>query len=472
MKVIGTSLPEFGHLELRADEFVRKMKKIDEDHQNLVLHRIVEKPDGAVEDATKEVIPYVNVREVNESIEKLITDKATQDASGRVAVDALRSLRRVETGDGFERYNELAQDGPDEKIVGEVVRKITGATFPFTREVHERRRLSDNRFVPILGQNIVEKLCRDYAGQASGGLAARIKKFMDVAMPAASFDGGATPIGHFGVSSPIFARSVFLPQWEGPSPDFRDQLKQLIGGMTDGGVGGRVVPVEVVDVPVSRNPTEIVFLSVAYFFPLRMLRTVHGLHSKHAERLLAGPAAGEFQIYTETHRPILPVLTMPDAAEIRDQTLPYLLLAELFGLIQVPDSQNGNEVVLLAAERAPSGRLLDPLELDRVTCTTEDRDIYVKEGHLSGGVSLALFCLVKRFRDQFRMVNPRPLQGKLAARLSDVRSPDQKKALMAQLEGLLDSLFILRNRNENDPVYQYYSKGVGGARQLIENNRA
>jgi hypothetical protein len=472
LKVIGTSLPEFGHLELRADEFVRKMKKIDEDHQNLVLHRIVEKPDGAVEDATKEVIPYVNVREVNESIEKLITDKATQDASGRVAVDALRSLRRVETGDGFERYNELAQDGPDEKIVGEVVRKITGATFPFTREVHERRRLSDNRFVPILGQNIVEKLCRDYAGQASGGLAARIKKFMDVAMPAASFDGGATPIGHFGVSSPIFARSVFLPQWEGPSPDFRDQLKQLIGGMTDGGVGGRVVPVEVVDVPVSRNPTEIVFLSVAYFFPLRMLRTVHGLHSKHAERLLAGPAAGEFQIYTETHRPILPVLTMPDAAEIRDQTLPYLLLAELFGLIQVPDSQNGNEVVLLAAERAPSGRLLDPLELDRVTCTTEDRDIYVKEGHLSGGVSLALFCLVKRFRDQFRMVNPRPLQGKLAARLSDVRSPDQKKALMAQLEGLLDSLFILRNRNENDPVYQYYSKGVGGARQLIENNRA
>jgi hypothetical protein len=146
-------------------------------------------------------------------------------------------------------------------------------------------------------------------------------------------------------------------------------------------------------------------------------------------------------------------------------------LAESFGLIQVPDSQNGNEVVLQVAERAPSGRLLDPHELDRVTCTAEDRETYVKEGHQSNGVSLALFCLVKRFRDQFRMVNPRLLQEKVAAKLSDVRSPDQKKALMAQLEGLLDSLFILRNRNENDAVYQYYSKGVGGARPLVENNK-
>jgi hypothetical protein len=472
LKLIATALPEFGQLELRTDEFVRKLKKIDEDHQNLVVHRIVEKPDGAVEDATKEVIPYVNVREVNESIEKLIIDKDVQDASARVNVDALKSLRRIEAGDGFERYNDLAQDGPDEKIVGDFVRKMTSASFPFTREVHERRRLSDNRFVPILGQNIVEKLYRDYAGQAAGGLAARIKKFMDVAMPAAAFDGGATPIGHFGVASPIFARSVFLPEWEGPSPDFRNQLKQLIAGMIDGGVGGRVVPVEVVDVPVSRSPTELVFLSVAYFFPVRMLRTVQGLHKKHADRLLAGAAAAEFQIYTETHRPNLPSLMMPDTAEIRDQTLPYLLLAELFGLIQVPDSQNGSDVVLQAAERAPSGRLLEPLELERVTCTTEDRGIFAKEGHQSCGVSLSLFCLVKRFQDQFRMVNPRPLQNKLAPRLSDVRSPDQKKALLGQLEGLLDSIYILCNKNENDPIYQYYSRGVRGARQVVENNRA
>ncbi len=470
LKLIGTAFPEFGHLEKRTDEFVRKLKKIDEDHQNLVTHRIVEKPDGAVEDATKEVIPYVNVREVNESIEKLVTDKNIQDASARVTVDALKSLRRIEAGDGFERYNDLAQDGPDEKIVGEVIRKLTSAAFPFTREVHERRRLSDNRFVPILGQNIVEKLHRDYAGQAAGGLAARIKKFMDVAMPAAAFDGGATPIGHFGVSSPIFARSVFLPEWEGPSPDFRNQLKQLIAGMTDAGVGGRVVPVEVVDVPVSRNPTELVFLSVAYFFPARMLKTVQGLHKRQADRLLAGAAAGEFQVYTETHRPRLPSLMMPDAAEVRDNTLPYLLLAELFGLIQVPDSQNGSEVVLQAAERAPSGRLLDPLELERVTCTTEDRETFAKESYQANGVSLGLYCLVKRFKEQFRMINPRPLHDKLASKLSDVRSPDQKKALMAQLEGLLDSLYILRNKNENDPVYQYYSKGVNGTKQLIENN--
>lgn len=470
LKLIGMALPEFGHLEGRADEFVRKFKKIDEDHQNLVVHRIVDKPDGTLEDATKEVIPYVNVREVNESIEKLITDKDIQDASALETVNALKSLRRVEAGDGFERYNQLAQDGPDGKIVGDAVRKMISASFPFTREVHERRRLSDNRFVPILGQNIVEKLYRDYAGQAAGGLAARIKKFMDVAMPAAAFDGGATPIGHFGVSSPIFARSVFLPEWEGPSPDFRNQLKQLISGMTDGGVGGRVVPVEVVDVPVSRNPTELVFLSVAYFFPTRMLKTVQGLHKKHAERLLAGSAAGEFQVYTETHRPVLPSLMMPNTAELRDQTLPYILLAERFGLIQVPDSQNGSEVVLQAAERARSGRLLDPLELDRVTCTTEDRETFEKEGYQSNGVSLALFCLVNRFQEQFRMVNPRPLQNKLAAKLADVRSPDQKKLLISQLESMLDSLFILRNKNENDPVYQYYSKGVNRAKQVVENN--
>jgi hypothetical protein len=467
LKLIEHAIPEFGKLEDRSERFVKKLKKLREDHSHLVNNRIVEK-EGLPDDFNHEVVNYVNAKEVNESIAMLRMDVEKQKSHALALTSALRLLRRA--GDGFERYNDLAPEEKDGKVGGKVATVIQEVAFPSSREAHDQKKLSDSRFVSILGQNIIEKLYKDYGGRTSGDLEAKIRKLMDVAMPAVAFDGTAMPLGHTGVPSPIFGRSVFMPECESVEPAFRTDLKRLISGMTGGGHGGVKIEVEVADVPAKRNATELVFLSVAYFFPLRMLKAVKGLHSELEKRLVGSEEEAKFQIYGETHTPPLPSLMRPDETARRLEALPYVLLADLQKLIHVPDSVEGSEPLLVIAELSAAGRAVDPIPLEEIACTQADREMVarIREDH-GAEIPLSLLCLIKRYQKTFRMTNLRRLQERVGSKLSEVRTPDKKAVLVAQLEAMLDQIFIACNKRE-DETYRYFSNAIQAAKKLVDSS--
>jgi hypothetical protein len=475
VRLIEQALPEFVRLEQRAERFVLILKKLQGEHGYLVANRILEAQgsDEATEEPVQEVVYYVNAKEVNESISNLRMDADKQKAHAQALVDALRQLRRA--NDGFERYVDLAPEGEDGKIAGKVLHTLQGVAFPNSRGAHDQRCLSDKRFVSILGQNIVEKLFKDYGGRVAGDLETRMRKLMDVAMPAVSFDGSAMPVGHHGVSSPIFGRTVFLPECASVEKAFQEELGRLLASMTGGGHGGRRIEVELKTVPEGRNSTELVFLSVAYFFPVRMMKAVQSLHHHHGERLKAGSGIEQatFQIYTESHLPVLPSLLRPDEADRRVEALPWVLLAEQAGLVHVPASKDGDEPTLKLGELNALGRLVDSIELTAVPCTERDRvtaqELEADDALRQAGIKvpLSVICLVQHYQTKFAMRELRSLQKRVNMKLAERRTPAAKDAIKGRLDSLLDLIFVARGREE-DAVFRFFSQGVEEAKKIVD----
>ena len=184
----------------------------------------------------------------------------------------------------------------------------------------------------------MKKLLDDHGGVVSDELKFDLEKLMSQATPLLAFDYGAQQPEH-DPASPIQTCCVLVPHCAAlQETNFRDQLCRALERMQ----GNRAREIEIHDVPEESNSSEIVFLSTAHYFPLRLAKPVAVLKERYEAKLKSDPLRTLFLHFGETHSRSLPDLMIKDNDELRQEAMPYLILAAELGLLHAIPGEEFN----------------------------------------------------------------------------------------------------------------------------------
>lgn len=453
-------IEELKSLQQQVSLFATRMKLIGSNISAEIAARIREAED---QDEREEIVFLVDARAVNETIaERFESDKTLQDSQATATMDALETLR----GDRFEfgaYLDRMPVDGA-ERVGGLFVDELRRVAEDNAIEAHRKKREDDPQFDGIFGQNIVRKLYNDFGGRVDGQLEQWLRELMARSMPMVSFDPNEERMD-LPSDGPVLRRCVFVPECAAVPDQFEQQLRDKIRSITGGRGSIKQVETSYQLVPEDRNPSELVVISVAFFFPARHLRAVHGLKTKYMARLSQASEEESrrayFDVHTESHHPRLPDLMKLGRREVLKEQFAPVLLATVLDLMRVPDD-DGQQVLFGSLDAY--GRVKDKVEsgmrpnamLREATANSEER--------FGRKIPLETIILHSLYLDQFRESSLRDV-----ARLVQTRIGEQEidiAAVTRRLDALSGESFLLSGRKEDDETFGLFDAKAAEALDL------
>ncbi|MEO1857402.1 MAG: tubulin-like doman-containing protein [Rubritalea sp.] len=451
--------------ELRKDvtDFVTRLKLLGNDFETEIHLRINE---DQVKSKDEDVVYMVDSDKVNSSIDEDFV--ASESIQNKLADEVMKALIR-QRGENkqFSSYNKNLMVDDKNHVTGSIVTTLRRVVEEETTASHVDLKENDKDFQGIFGQNILENLYQDNGGIVGGELREQFKQLINDAMPMLAFDGNAE-LMEVPESGPVIRRCIILPKWEKcPTNEagdpFDEQLEHMLKDIKGGSGSSKKVEVEVARTPEKRNPTEIVIMTTAFFFPLRMTQVLTGLKRKYLERTMVmddtAAARARFQVHTESHNPPLPDLMKLGQEEIRKQKLPSVLLALALELDHVsPDGE------ILFGNLDNVGRLKD--RVDPKTSVTHDNVRISKSSAEKLGMEIepVVVALVDHYLKDF---NDKCIADLDKLLLNKVR----EGVAVDEVSGILDDLsakaFLLRGKSESDEIYNLFNDKVESAKEML-----
>lgn len=409
--------------------------------------------DEVIEDKMdEEVIKYVNPKEVNYSIGVLLKDKERIDQVGKQMLATLRSK-----GNSFSDYTNgvLFSDG---SMHGRLVEQLQLASLNGAKKAHDSRVKNDPQFRAVLGQNIVDKLAADHGGTVTPELEVMLEMMMNKSRPSLAFDYSADPVLGPPVA-PIGSCSVFIPECGGDNDAFRQRIASRLGTMT----GKRKRAVEIVDIPQSRDTSEIVFLSTAAFFPLRMAKPVVALKKRFESSMKRDERRTRFLHFGETHNPGLPDLMKLSDSQRRESLLAYLVIADNLGLTHIPDPEdelsNSEALIGRVEKKGKFVQVRDKIELginstpDTRASAADSLNRYEME------IPDFAFVLLEGWNRDLKPGIEAELKARVESAIQDgYRAPTARKELKEKITQFSDYVFLIQNGREDDELYKFWQK--------------
>jgi hypothetical protein len=470
ISLIDKLLPLLSDLRGRVERVDTLFKKLATEwtEESSGLLKKPEKGDAKSENA--DLVYYVNHDEISEMIKKLTLNK---DAADSEASALRRVLDRVRgQSHDFEFVEKsLFTDEKSNRVSGDLRNQLERASYTIGHEVHKTQvEKAETGFKPVLRLNIVKKLHDDHGGVVSDELKADLEKLMAKAMPALAFDYGAQQPEH-GPSSPVQRCCLFIPQCASlQGSNFRDQLCAALRRMQ----GNQAREIEIYDVPEERNSSEIVFLSTAHYFPLRLAKPVVALKQRYETKLNSDPLRTPFLHFGETHRPSLPDLMMKDDSGLRQEAMPYLVLAAELGLVHVLPGDELDAWDLVLGEKDDFNRIPEKIELG-MKCSPEHRKQALIEHPLAKGGSFLLPVEVVALLGAYEQFDTRKLNELKSKVTEKARTKTESSAGLKALKDVLmnrsGEVFVARGTKEKDTLYQLFDTAAKQASGILDTLR-
>ena len=219
--------------------------------------------------------------------------------------------------------------------------------------------LGHDQFIPnskerLFGVNILDKLQEQYDGQTLRWYVAELVKY---ACNYLNFDNAEIQKSGLGIpSTPTkFSRfTVILPQAP-QQANFVTQLKAVFRQSYSG-------EIEFLESDV--KPNEIVMINITNLFPLRFVTQVNFLRQKYLTRLNQPDSIrAKLELHLEGDGSQFPSLFVPSSEEIKQQVIPYLLLAKVMNLIIQSADVNTGPSRFLLPQQDEEGFDQEPIDL-------------------------------------------------------------------------------------------------------------
>nr|VFJ99704.1 MAG: Tubulin like [Candidatus Kentron sp. LFY] len=431
-------------LQRHVGGFATRLKLINTNFDQEIAARISE-----TEEAGKGGDIYlVNAKAINNTIrERFEDDKAMQDKQVNVTMEALQQLR----GDRFEftAYLEKMPVDNTERVAGPFVDELRRVAESTAVEADRRLRESDPQFAGIFGQNIVRKLYFDHGGRVDGELEDWLRSLMDRSMPMVAFDPSEEPMD-LPKPGPVLRRCVFVPKCKSVPDEFEQQLANKIKSIVGGQGSCKTVESHFFEVPEDRNPSELVIISVAFFFSARYTKVAHGLKDKYLERLEQKTEVDSrrayFQVHTESHNPPLPDLMKLGRREVLDKNMAPVLLATALDLMRIEEATGQ----VRFGNVDSFGRIKDKVDTGmRVKKETIDATAQ-SETRFGQSIPLEMVVLFTLYLEEFREDSLNTLNRLVENHFAaDV----DLAGIQQRLETMSGQAFLLSGKKEDDPNY-------------------
>ena len=195
------------------------------------------------------------------------------------------------------------------------------------------------------------------------------------------------------------------------------------------------------------RPHEITLVSITNLMPLRYLKPLKLLEEKYRRRLDTGGARAKLELHTEGDGSTWPRLFVASSAEVKQQALPYVLLAKALGLIhEGPNPATGlNEVLLL----------------------TKDADGFDNDPVVLGQSFIAS-------ADSVNLENLHTIQTACNALLgsADYRHIDRRTAVQKAVVAQIEAIKAQCNGNIQDPLYRRFLEAGRKAVAIVKGEAA
>lgn len=450
-----------GELKLLYKQIARfdtRMKQIATHFEEEIRQLI---PEERGDDDREEVVFLVDARYINDAIRnRFESDKSVQDAHADATIEALKQLRgdRIE----FAAYTEkMPVDEDTERVGGQLVDELRRVSETNAIDAHSRLIEDDPEFEGIFGQNIIRKLYNDYGGQVDGEMEQWLRDLMDRAMPMIAFDPNEEPMD-LPTQGPVLRRCVFVPTCRAVPDDFERQLRQKIESIIGGKGSCKRAETFFQEVPEERNPSEIAIVSVAFFFPARHTRVVHGLKERYKDRLRQKSEKESrrayFEVHTESHHPPLPDLMKLARKEVLDQRFPSVLLATALGFMRVPD-ENGQQILFGTVDSF--GRVIDKVETG-MKMNSKVREAADQSPQRFGQeIPVETILLHLQYKEHYAESGLTGVDALIQRKMMD------DEVDIEEIEGKLERMggqsFLLSGKKEDDPSYKLFDTKVAEA---------
>jgi hypothetical protein len=217
----------------------------------------------------------------------------------------------------------------------------------------------------LLGVSIIDKL-RDRYGADAHQLKTYVSELVSragnfVALEPLEMQRTAPGIA-VGVPTAINKFTVILPK----APEQAEFVAALKAAFRETRAGD----VEIIEA--DARPHEITLVSITNLFPLRYLKPLKFLEEKYLRRISVGGARAKLELHSEGDGTTWPRLFVATTAEVKQQALPYVLLARALGLIhEGKNPATGADEVLLLTKDA-DGFDNDPVLLGKTFMASAD----------------------------------------------------------------------------------------------------
>ncbi|MCI5157186.1 MAG: hypothetical protein D3906_01885, partial [Candidatus Electrothrix sp. AUS1_2] len=452
-------ISELKSLSEQITLFKSRMLLVAKNFEAEMRSRIVENEE---KNSTEEVDYLVDVKYVNATIhERFECNKSVQDHHATNTVKSLVQLRQKRTE--FAAYTEIMPVDNSEQVGGPLVNELRRVADQSAGEAHRRIREEDKDFHGIFGQNIIQKMYNDYGGQVNDEMRYWLRETMSKAMPMVSFEANEEPMDlGSDVRAPVLRRCVFITKCKAVPQKFSQDLRQTIESITGDLKGGGVVETYCQDIPEDRNSSEISILSVAFFFPARFTRTVHGLQEKYLRRLdqlkEKDARRAYFEVHTESHRPRLPSLMKEGRIEVLKERLAPVLLATALDLMWIPEN---NEQVVFGTEEAynTGGDMVE----SGLSVSAELREKATAYQSKDEEISLEITLLHSAYLSRFNENSLDAIEGLVGEKMKE-------KKELGELENRLNSFraqaFFLSQKKREDATFILFKDSVDEATEL------
>jgi hypothetical protein len=336
-KLLDEILNELNGLQAQLLECNNTISEANRDFTNLLAQRLREQPNAS--QTTRLYDPIL----IKTMTKKLITDEQLQ----RTATTQVREqiVKKLGNHPHFSAFNRLEKTIFFDTLI---IESATNAQISHDQWIQNPRER-------LFGVNIIEKLKEHYNDQQS--LRLYIAELVKYAGNYLSFDNAEiqkTGVGIPNVPTRFSRFTVILPAAP-QQTTFITELKNTFRQSYQG---------EIEFLESDIKPHEIVMINITNLFPLRFVTQVHLLREKSLARLNRPDTnRAKLELHLEGDGHQLPSLTVPSTEEIKNQAIPYLLLAKVINLIKYMENAKTGDPYLVLQQQDEDGFDLAPIDL-------------------------------------------------------------------------------------------------------------
>jgi hypothetical protein len=301
--------------------------------------------DTGSEDLRQHLIRFYDPVQVKSVSRRLMLDEAEQKTQTSRVRDAL--IEKVGASPSFALFNQRISQSTFLDVLETVCEDNA-------RIAHQN--LVQNRKDRLLGVSIIEKLQNRYGADPqelksyAAQLVSRAGNFVALEPLEIHRSAPGIPVG---VPTAISKFTVILPK----APEQADFTRLLKEALREARTGD----VEIIES--DNRPNEITLVSITNLLPLRYLKPLKLLQEKYQRRIDTGGARAQMELYTEGDSQGWPRLFVASSAEVKQEALPYVLLAKVLGVIHEGKNPATGKPQVLLITKGEDGFDNDPISL-------------------------------------------------------------------------------------------------------------
>lgn len=370
-------------------------------------------------DFNDNIVKVYNARQVREFTTRIIGSEEIQ--SRQCAAVRKAMLEKLGEGPTLSKFHQRLNKG----VLLDLVETVCGEEAD---SAHSRIIAEDPRMDRILGNNIIDKLYRDYNGNPLA-LSQYIRELVAHAGLYLAFDSmeiqntnpGASQVTYVTNFTVIIPKGQEYPQY---SAQIEEAFKNAYGNNVDFIPGSKA--------------NEITMISVANLFPLRYAKQVRLLESKYKSRVAAYERA-KFELYGEGDGKAYPSLFLVSGQEV--DILPLLLLGRAMKIIQVSEDPKTGKTDVCLVTKDERGRDNDPVPLGE----SDDAIIGKRDVALENRLRASITALLEK----------------------DYQHVTKREEICAEFDSILSDLAI-RIPNARDERRKAYKEAVTTAEGMLK----